>query len=91
MEAGRFVREVVPQAEWHDLPHPLEDATLAGPASPDWNMVTCSSRTLQAQYIRHMLEESTGRTLDRVGIILPSADLAPTVLTSIPPASPTST
>ena len=85
MEAGRFVREVVPQAEWHDLPHPLEDATRADTASRDWRMVTCSSRTLQAQYIRHMLEESTGRSLDRVGIILPSADLAPTVLTSLPP------
>ena len=85
MEAGRFVREVVPQAEWHGLPHPLQDATQAGSASRNWRMVTCSSRTLQAQYVRHMLEKSTGRSLDRVGIILPSADLAPTVLTSLPP------
>lgn len=85
MEAGRFIRELVPTSEWKDLPDPLTDAAdPQGPPSREWNMVTCSSRTLQAQYIRHQLEAGATQHADRIGIILPSADLAPTVMTALP-------
>lgn len=87
MEAGRFIREMVPPAQWQELPHPMEDATLAGPEpTRQWNMVTCSSRTLQAQYIRACLQGTAPDETDRIGIILPSADLAPTVMTAMPPS-----
>ena len=86
MEAGRFIRDMVPAPQWDDLPHPMEDATLAATSAPrEWNMVTCSSRTLQAQYIREQLEGLGPKDVDRIGIILPSADLAPTVMTALPP------
>ncbi|MDB4563940.1 hypothetical protein N9084_01395, partial [Flavobacteriales bacterium] len=52
----------------------------------DWNMVTCSSRTMQTQYVRQHLESIGQKDLDRVAVILPSADLAPLVLASIPPS-----
>ena len=85
MEAGRFIRELVPTSEWKDLPDPMADAAEpSGSPSREWNMVTCSSRTLQAQYIRHQLEARGAQNADRIGIILPSADLAPTVMTALP-------
>lgn len=87
MEAGRFIRERVPQNQWHELPHPMADATQAPKAEARlWNMVTCSSRTLQPQYIRTQLESIDAESLHRVGIILPSADLAPMVMSALPPA-----
>ena len=46
----------------------------------DWNLVTCSSRTMQTQYVRQHLESIGKKDLDRVAVILPSADLAPLVL-----------
>ena len=86
MEAGRFIREMVPTGQWDTLPHPMEDTTEADSRAPrEWNMVTCSSRTLQAQYVRQCIESMSSDNLDRVGIILPSADLAPTVLNALPP------
>jgi len=85
LEAGRFIREMVPKQQWNSLPHPMRDATDAASERREWRMVTCSSRTLQAQYVRHIIEQDGSRPLDRVGIVLPSADLAPTVLTALPP------
>ena len=85
MEAGRFIREMVPTGQWDDLPNPMKDTTQADSPSPrEWNMVTCSSRTLQAQYIRQCLEKLPADNFNRVGIILPSADLAPVVLNALP-------
>ena len=87
MEAGRFIRDMVPNNQWDSLPHPMQDATeMSGMHSREWNMVTCSSRTLQTQYIRQSLERNGDEGLDRIGIILPSADLAPTVLNALPPS-----
>ena len=86
MEAGRFIRDMVPTSQWDTLPHPMEDATLSGPTpTREWNMVTCSSRTLQAQYIRECLEGVASADTNRIGIILPSADLAPVVMSALPP------
>ena len=85
MEAGRFIREMVPKTQWNALPHPMQDATEGNGAKREWCMITCSSRTLQSQYVRHIIEQRQGQPLNRVGIVLPSADLAPTVLTALPP------
>jgi len=85
MEAGRFIREMVPESQWGELPHPMADAIRGDGGGREWRMITCSSRTLQAQYVRHILEKAGDRSLDRVAIVLPSADLAPTVLTALPP------
>lgn len=83
--AGRFVREIVERHHWQDLPHPLEDAvtSTSGPTR-EWNLITCSSRTMQTQYIRTALEKA-GAAGDRTAIILPSSDIAPLVLSAIPP------
>ena len=79
LEAGRFVREIVSKERQADLPQPMAEVTGAGKGSKvrDWNMVTCSSRTMQTQYVREHLESIDKKDLDRVAVILPSADLAP--------------
>ena len=51
LEAGRFVREIVSKERQADLPQPMAEVTGAGKDKVrDWNMVTCSSRTMQTQY-----------------------------------------
>ena len=85
LEAGRFVREIVSKQRQSELPHPMADVTgSANDKVRDWNLVTCSSRTMQTQYVRQHLESIGKKDLDRVAVILPSADLAPLVLASIP-------
>ena len=85
LEAGRFVREIVSKQRQSELPHPMADITgSANDKVRDWNLVTCSSRTMQTQYVRQHLESIGKKDLDRVAVILPSADLAPLVLASIP-------
>ena len=87
LEAGRFVREIVSKERQSDLPDPMAEVTGHGKDKVrDWNMVTCSSRTMQTQYVRQHLASIGKEELDRVAVILPSADLAPLVLSSIPPS-----
>lgn len=86
LEAGRFVREIVSREGRLRLPHPMADVTGPDKAkSRDWNLVTCSSRTMQTQYVREHLESLDAAALDRTAIILPSGDIAPMLLSSIPP------
>jgi len=84
-EAGRFVRQIVSRERWSSLPHPLADAAQQGrhPVR-EWNVVTCSSRTMQTQYVREQLEREGDHVPDRTAIILPSSDLAPQLLSAIP-------
>ena len=92
MEAGRFIREMVPPAQWQELPHPMEDATLAGPEpTRQWNMVTCSSPHAPSP-IHPGMPAGNGPGRNRPHRHHPApGDLAPTVMTAMPPASPTST
>lgn len=85
-ETGRFVRENITPGEIQSLPHPLKD--VAGPGrekSRDWHFITCSSRTMQTQYVREQLKQETAGTLDRTAVILPSSDIAPLLLNALPP------
>ena len=85
-EAGRFVREVVSVEQRKGLPSPMQELTTPGQAHVrSWNLVTCSSRTMQSQYVRHCLEQEDAEQPERVAIILPSAEIAPQLLAALPP------
>lgn len=85
-EAGRFVREVVSKEQRKGLPSPMEELTIPGRAPlRSWNLITCSSRTMQSQYVRHCLEQDPPEQSERIAIILPSADIAPQLLAALPP------
>lgn len=86
-EAGRFVRQIVSREGRRTLPHPMEDVTRSGlEALREWHFVTCSSRTMQTQYVREKLGKVEDLVPDRTAIILPSSDVAPTLLSALPEA-----
>lgn len=84
-EAGRFVRQIVERSRWDSLPHPMRDATESSSgATREWNLITCSSRTMQTQYVRAQLEKGEHHG-DRTAVILPASDIAPPLLAALPP------
>jgi hypothetical protein len=52
----------------------------------EWNLITCSSRTMQTQYVRQQLEKGE-HAGDRTAIVLPASDIAPPLLASLPPGT----
>lgn len=84
-EAGRFIREIVDKGARAALPHPMEEAFSADRGQVrQWNLITCSSRTMQAQYVRDRLGSTDDLLPDRTAVILPASDLAPQLLAALP-------
>lgn len=84
-ETGRFVRENIASKAIDALPRPLADvAGTDKEKTRDWHFITCSSRTMQTQYVREQLSQRNGETLDRTAVILPAADIAPLLLNALP-------